>query len=265
MEVVTDPQLSKRDKIIINVLNLIGWVAVLAALGDVVIQAIVSDKPLSTYIWVACAVITLVGLGLVGLASIWPITKKHSAAGNITLQYLNRRDTELSDAIVTASLRSAYARWFSAQILINSGRPIEHSYLISTAANEVMDQIVDGDIAVRRRRPGQIAYEPIPATYWNSTIFYVVEDQASLWKVNLGPKGGIEFTPHGKIARASNAEAAARTSQLAAYDSLLIDANEFERLWPKIEPNIDKKTRRFLWKAFWRRLDKNERQRLRRS
>jgi hypothetical protein len=209
--------------------------------------------------------ITLIAVGLPIFLAPWmwgQLTHRQPKPENPEqiLQYLSRRDSELSSTIVTAALRSAYGRWYAAQILVNSGSPVEHRHLISTMANAVMGKIVDGDIEVRGRKPGQITYEPIPRTYWQLTIFYVVEDLISLWKVKLGPKGGIEFPSKGTIA--SNASAAARTSQLTGYDSLIVDAYQFEKRFPRMDPITDKETRRFLWKAFWRRLDKNERRRL---
>jgi hypothetical protein len=76
------------------------------------------------------------------------------------------------------------------------------------------------------------------------------------------PKGGAELAPNGTIARASNAAAAARTSLLADYDSLLIDAYQFESLWPRKSALADKKRRQFLRQARKRGLDHNEIQRL---
>jgi hypothetical protein len=72
MEVLSDSKLSKLDKIIINVMNTIGWVAVLIA--GVTLMSIVLQKELSLYNTTACAISVLVGLVFIGLSSIWPIS-----------------------------------------------------------------------------------------------------------------------------------------------------------------------------------------------
>jgi hypothetical protein len=43
---------------------------------------------------------------------------------------------------------------------------------------------------------------------------------------------------------------------------LTVDGYEFEKLWPARDRVADKERRRLLWKAWWRRLDKDERARL---
>jgi hypothetical protein len=75
------------------------------------------------------------------------------------------------------------------------------------------------------------------------------------------PRGGAEISPDGAV-RASDAVSAARSAQIAAYDSLIVDGYQFERLWPRKEIIADKKRKRFLRKARWRKLDKTEIQRL---
>jgi hypothetical protein len=72
------------------------------------------------------------------------------------LEYLSNRDTDLSSAIISAGWHSAYGRWFAAQILVNSGHPIQPRYLLHTVASQVMDKVLDGDIEVRGRKPGQM-------------------------------------------------------------------------------------------------------------
>jgi hypothetical protein len=139
-----------------------------------------------------------------------------------SLTYLIYRDSELGSAIISAAQYSACGRWSAAQILANSGQPIQQRHLLHRVASEAIDKILDGDIQVRGRKPGQLDYEAIPRTYWRSTTFYVVEDPLSLWRIVLCPRGGVELAPDGTIARAENAPAAARTSQLAEYDSLLV-------------------------------------------
>jgi hypothetical protein len=88
-----------------------------------------------------------------------------------------------------------------------------------------------------------------------------VKDPVSLWKIKLVPKGGVEVDRDGTIVRADNPTAARRTS-LLDYDSLTVDAYQFENLWPTKDKLADKKRRKLLCKARWRRLDRDEIRRL---
>ncbi len=154
---------------------------------------------------------------------------------------------------------SAWGRWFSAQHLVNNGTPIGHRYLIHTAARIVMDKILDGDLAVRGRRPGRLEYEDIARTDWRSSAFYVVDDPISLWRLVICPRGVVEIEPDGTV-HASDSIAAQRTAQLD-YDSFIVDGYQFEKLWPKTNAFADKKRRKLLREARRRRLDKDEIQR----
>jgi hypothetical protein len=176
------------------------------------------------------------------------------------LAYLGYLDSDLAPAIISAARYSAYGRCFAAQILVNSGHPIQQRYLFHRMAREVMDKILDGKLEVRGRKPGQMDYEIIPRTFWRSSSFYVVEDPFALWKIIICPTGIVQIEPDGTVA-ASDAAAVQRTAQLD-YDSLLVDAYQFEKLWPKADAPVDKKRRQFLRKARRRNLDKEEIRRL---
>jgi hypothetical protein len=192
---------------------------------------------------------------LVGWA--WPYYNRQPS-----LSYLSDRDFPLDSAIQRMARRSAWGRWFAAQHLVSSGSPIGEGYLLQMAGSIVMDKILSGDLEVRGRRPGRMDYEAIPRTDWRSSGFHFVNDPISLWRMVIFPRGGAEIAPNGTIARASNAEAAARNSQLANYDSLLIDAHQFEKLWPQRDVLADRKRRKFLRQARKRGLDNNEIRRL---
>jgi hypothetical protein len=179
-----------------------------------------------------------------------------------SLSYLSNKDSELGSAIVSMARRSAWGRWFAAQHLVNSGSAIGMSYLLQIAGSQVMDKILDGDLEVRGRRPGRMDYQTIPRTDWRSSAIHFVSDPISLWRMLIVPRGGVEIAPDGTIARASNPTAAARTSQLADYDSLLIDAHQFETLWPQKDGPADGPRRKLLRQARRRALDKDEIQRL---
>jgi hypothetical protein len=175
-----------------------------------------------------------------------------------SLSYLHQRDSDLGGAIKSMARSSAWA----AQHLVGSGSAIGEDYLLQIAGSVVRDKILDGDLDVRGRRPGRLDYEVIPRTYWQSSAFHFVNDPISLWRMIIFPTGGVEIAPDGTIARASDAAAAARTSQLATYDSFLIDAYQFEKLWPPNNVIADRKRRKVLRQARRRDLDKDEIQRL---
>jgi hypothetical protein len=157
---------------------------------------------------------------------------------------------------------SAWGRWFAAQHLVNSETPIDEDHLLQTAASIVRDKILDGDLEVRGRLPGKLDYEVIPRTDWRSSGFHFVKDPRTLWKMVIFPTGGAEIAPDGTIARASDPKAAARNAQIAKYDSFIVDAYQFEKLWPKKSVLADRKRRKLLFQARWRGLNKDEIRRL---
>jgi hypothetical protein len=178
------------------------------------------------------------------------------------LEYLSAKDSDLGSAIKSMARRSAWGRWFSAQQLVNSGSPIDNLYLLQIAGSIVRDQMLDGNLEVRGRGPGKLEYEPIPQTHWQSSVLHFVDDPRSLWRMVILPTGGVEFARDGTIVRASDAAAAERTSQITNYDSFLVDACQFEKLWPQKDAEADRARIRFLRRARRRRLDKDEIQRL---
>jgi hypothetical protein len=203
----------------------------------------------------------------VGLFIIWMALRSEKSSPTFEppaagLTYLSNRDSELSSAIRVMTLRSAWGRWFSAQNLASDGKPIREAYLLEMATDVVMEKILDGELEIRGRLPGKIDYEQIPPTHWRSSALHFVSDPISLWKMVIVPRGGAEIAPDGTIARAWDAVSAARSAQIAAYDSLVVDAYQFERLWPRKDIIEDKARRQFLRQARKRRLDKIEIQRL---
>jgi hypothetical protein len=122
-----------------------------------------------------------------------------------------------------------------------------------------MDEITNGNLEVRGRRPDpkQLGYELIDRTHWRSSSLVCVPDPFSILKIKLVPKGVVEVDRDGAIVRASDATAAKRTS-LLDYDSFTVDGYQFEKLWPARDKVADKQRRKLLWKARWRRLDRDE-------
>ena len=125
-----------------------------------------------------------------------------------------------------------------------------------------MEEIINGNLEIRGRRPDpqRLEYEPIDRTHWRSSWLYCVADPMSLWKIQLCPRGVVEVERDGTV-HAKDTAAAQRTS-LLDYDSLIVDAYQFETLWPQTNEIADKKRRAFLREANWRGLDKGEIRRL---
>ena len=126
-----------------------------------------------------------------------------------------------------------------------------------------MDKILDGELEVRGRRPdpSRLEYEPIDRSHWRSSWLTFVEDQIALWKMKIIPRGGVEMDREGNVVRVGDVTAAHRTA-LLDYDSLTVDAYQFEKLWPHAKRNADEQRRRFLREARRRGLDRGEIQRL---
>lgn len=149
-----------------------------------------------------------------------------------SLGYLRDADTELGGAIRDMVWCSAWGKWYTAQSLANSApKPVNEQFIMAAATSIVLDALTDGRLEARGRKPGQMDYEPIPQTHWRSTALHMIPDNRSLWKMILIPRGGAEITPEGSvIGRDQNA--VQRTDQLAIYDSLIVNARQFEKLWP---------------------------------
>lgn len=207
----------------------------------------------------AIAFATMAALGIVGVS--WEIFAHKREEKRNHLEYLSGTDSDLGSSIITMARRSAWGRWYAVQHLIAAGSTIGMLYLLQIAGSVVWQKILNGNLEVRGRRPGQLEYEVIPRTHWQSSAFHFVNDPMSLWKMIIVPTGGVEIARDGAIVRATDSAAAARTSQLA-YDSFLIDAYQFEKLWPKKDTVADRARRKLLRKAWWRGLDKDERTRL---
>jgi hypothetical protein len=203
--------------------------------------------------WYGCATLSIL------IAVYWDrILPWRLRASQSSLKYLAQQDSDLGDAIKRMVRRSAWGRWYAAQHLVNAGSPIRDLSLLQIAGHVVMDEIVNGRPEIRGRRPGQLDYEAIPRTHWRSSTFYFLNDPISLWKMIICPVGGVEIAPDGTIARATHEPSAARTAQLAGFDSLIVDGDQFERLWPDKSQPADKKRKQFLRQAKWRGLDKDE-------
>jgi hypothetical protein len=162
------------------------------------------------------------------------------------LAYLHAEDSELGSAICDMVWRSAWGKWFAAQYLAtNNHHPASEEHVIQIATGIVHDALMDGQLEAHGRKPGQLDYEPIPRTHWRSTALHMIPDRRSLWKMILIPTGGAEIYPDGTVI-GRDQRAIQRTDQLAAYDSLIVSARQFEKLWPRKDKDTDAARKRLL-------------------
>ncbi len=195
--------------------------------------------------WFGCALLSIF------VAVYWDrfIPRRWRPRPASALTYLRDEDSELGGAIRDMVWRSAWGKWFTAQSLANSGpTPVNEQYIMGTATRQVLDTLTNGQLEVRGRRPGQMDYESIPQTHWRSTALHMIPDSCSLWKMILIPRGGVEIQPDGNVI-GSDPESVARTDELAAYDSLIVKARQFEKLWPRKDKDTDAARKALLKKA----------------
>jgi hypothetical protein len=201
--------------------------------------------------WWISAILVAVGYPLYESKALWKLSWGVKKGAIEPLQYLHHEDTELGPAIMMMAWDSAWGKWYAAQCLANSpkGTPNNREEnVISTAASSVWDGLKDGKLVAHGRKPGQLDYEPIPQTHWRSSPLHMVRDNATLWKMVLIPTGGAEIHPDGTIV-GRDQPSVQRTSELQTYDSLIVNARQFEGLWPKKEKRADTARRVFLRKA----------------
>src|ERR1700730_223671 len=165
------------------------------------------------------------------------------------LEYLHSEDSELGGAILAMVWRSAWAKWFAAQYLAtNNHNPASEEHLMQIATSIVHDALMDGQLEAQGRKPSQLNYEPVPRTHWRSTALHMIPDRRSLWKIILIPTGGAEIYPDGTVI-GHDQKAVQRTEQLKAYDSFIVSARQFEKLWPRKDRKTDDARKRLLIKA----------------
>jgi hypothetical protein len=144
---------------------------------------------------------------------------------------------------------SAWGKSFAAQYLAtNSHHPVSEEYMMQIATHLVQKALMDGRLEAQGRKPGQLDYEPIPRTHWRSTGLHMIKDNRTIWKMILIPGGGAEIHPDGTVV-GRDQEAVQRTDLLATYDSLIVSARQFEKLWPRKDRKTDIARKRLLKKA----------------
>jgi len=182
------------------------------------------------------------------------------------LTYLYNEDEELGAAIRMMAWSSAWGKWYAAQHLaINDHRPVNEEHVMQIASSIVWEALKDGKLDAQGRKPGQLNYETIPRAHWRSTVPHMVADNLSLWKMILMPTGGAEFDRDGNLVRANHPPSKERTDKIAEYDSIIVNARQFETLWPRKDVATDRARKRLLKKARKAGADPTEIQKLSRE
>ena len=96
-------------------------------------------------------------------------------------RYLSDTETPLQQAMYVMSLRSAWARWYSAQFLAMHSQPINEYSLLFTIANiKVLSELVEGRLTAYGRSPGKFEASAIPKHYWAYRCFDIQKDEKTL-------------------------------------------------------------------------------------
>jgi hypothetical protein len=133
--------------------------------------------------WLGCALASIL------IAVYWDRFLPSRLRKSTSLQYLRDKDPTLGSAVRDMTWHSAWAKWYSAQHLVNSGGPIPEDDLLSAASSIVTDQLKDRELEVRGRLPGKMDYEVIPRTHWRSSALHFVPNPVTIWKMIIIPRG----------------------------------------------------------------------------
>ena len=233
-----------------NYITTLGFILPLVGVEELIRSHASVGPSLPTW---ASIVLIIVGLPLYQSKAIWKkLRKAEEPSDPPPLGYLSHEDCELGGAIMMMAWRSAWGKWYAAQGLANSpnGKAEHNEDQTMRTANHLVDQeLIDGKLVARGRRPGQMNYEVIPQTYWRSSATHMQRGGPSLWRMILIPTGGAEFNSDGTLVAARDQAAKERTDHLAAYDSIIVQARQFESLWPRQDKKTDTARRALLKKA----------------
>ncbi len=130
--------------------------------------------------------------------------------------YLPPFTAELSLAIRAMVLKS---RWGIAYCR-KSATPLAPQPTLdamNAAVFQVTSKAASGALKIRRRPAGGIATFEIPAHKWRVATLAATADAGTSWRLDIVPRPGVQRS---KIA------------DLMGYDSLTINREEFEKLWP---------------------------------
>jgi hypothetical protein len=231
-----------------NYLGAIGFIAPLIG-GEELVRLYLTGSGLP---WWFSAALIVSGFPVYVAPAVWKrLRRMRPAAEPVPLQYLSHEDDELGSAVRMMAWRSAWGRWYAAQCLANSpkGTPDDREDgLMRVAAGHVWQALIDGKLEARGRRPEHMDFEAIPNTHWRSSPLHMIRGGPSLWRMIFIPTGGAEISPDGTV-KARDPVAKERTDNLAAYDSIIVRARQFESLWPRKHKDTDAAKNLLLKKA----------------
>jgi len=116
------------------------------------------------------------------------------------LDYLTDAESDLSTVVRGVAWHSAWGKLYSARLLAQEGKLDEFGepFVVQTAKFLVCKAMMDGELTVRGRAPGQTEYESIPNTEWRLAALRVERDPGVLWKVIVIPRTDGSATLHRK-------------------------------------------------------------------
>jgi hypothetical protein len=88
---------------------------------------------------------------------------------------------------------------------------------MNAAVSQVTAKAARGALKIRRRPAGGIATFEIPAHKWRLATLAVTANADKTWRLDIVPRPGVQRS---------------RIADLLGYDSLTINREEFESLWP---------------------------------
>ena len=154
------------------------------------------------------------------------IRKRFSKSSN---SYLSHRDSEMTHAIEGMAFRSAWGKWYPSQFLAKDKNYLvqdkhNQDQLMMIATSVVTDAAVNGKLEIKGRPRNSRKYETIPKEDWRLIFLHPEPDIRTIWKVSIRPRADVSTE---------------RVAELLEYDSLIVDSENFEKLWPRSEAAID--------------------------
>lgn len=176
-------------------------------------------------VWIVVASVSTAALVVV--ATVRWISQRNASK---VRPYLNGPIAELSHAVWMIGHRSAWGRWYSAQILAGTGK-INEIDLRHAVASVVSDEVMNGALTISGRPSGGLDYETIPRDHWRLAHISIETDVATIWKAMAKPRHNVDPD---------------RISRLLSYDSLTVDPIEVAKLWPKKDRLTDAEKKKLL-------------------
>jgi hypothetical protein len=132
-------------------------------------------------------------------------------------RYLQDVDSEVTHALLMMVSRSAWGRWYRQQVGTSGENALTDGSTMHVAAYLITDAAMNGRLELRGRLPSEVNYEPIQKETWRLAALAVEPDSFTIWKVKVHPRHGVDPD---------------RIKRVLVYDSLVVNSQAFEALWP---------------------------------